>query len=81
MAESAQTGAGDRMSLDIRTTVMIAHRLSTVHKADRIAVLDQGHLVELGRHTELLLRDGLYARLYRLQFKPNGIETTMQGNK
>ena len=52
-----------------RTTVMIAHRLSTVHKANRIAVLDQGHLVELGSHTELLLRDGLYARLYRLQFK------------
>lgn len=58
-----------------RTTVMIAHRLSTVHKANRIAVLDQGRLVELGSHTELLLRDGLYARLYRLQFKPEGEET------
>jgi len=57
-----------------RTTVMIAHRLSTVHKANRIAVLDQGRLVELGSHTELLLRDGLYARLYRLQFRVEGAE-------
>jgi subfamily B ATP-binding cassette protein MsbA len=51
-----------------RTTVIIAHRLSTVQMAHRIAVLDQGHLVELGSHTELLALDGLYARLYRLQF-------------
>jgi subfamily B ATP-binding cassette protein MsbA len=52
-----------------RTTIIIAHRLSTVHRADRIAVLDRGHLVELGSHTELIDLDGLYARLYRLQFR------------
>lgn len=52
-----------------RTTVIIAHRLSTIQKADRIAVLDDGHLVEIGNHAQLMTLDGLYARLYRLQFK------------
>jgi subfamily B ATP-binding cassette protein MsbA len=52
-----------------RTTFIIAHRLSTVRRADRIAVLDAGRLVELGRHEELLARGGLYARLYSLQFR------------
>jgi subfamily B ATP-binding cassette protein MsbA len=52
-----------------RTTVIIAHRLSTIQMANRIAVLDQGHIVELGSHTELMTLDGLYARLYRLQFR------------
>jgi subfamily B ATP-binding cassette protein MsbA len=52
-----------------RTTVIIAHRLSTVHRADRIAVLDQGRLIELGNHEELMVLDGLYARLYRMQFR------------
>jgi subfamily B ATP-binding cassette protein MsbA len=55
--------------MQARTTIIIAHRLSTVHRADRIAVLDRGHLVELGSHTELIDLDGLYARLYRLQFR------------
>ena len=56
-----------------RTTVIIAHRLSTVHKANRIAVLDAGHLIELGSHDDLIAMDGLYARLYRLQFKTNDL--------
>jgi ABC-type multidrug transport system fused ATPase/permease subunit len=56
-----------------RTTVIIAHRLSTVHRADRIAVLDQGRLIELGSHAELMALDGLYARLYRMQFRNEGV--------
>jgi len=51
-----------------RTTFVIAHRLSTVEQADRIAVLDAGELVESGTHEELLAREGRYAQLYRLQF-------------
>ena len=52
-----------------RTVVMIAHRLSTVKKADKIIVLDNGSLVQEGTHKELIEEDGLYARLYNLQFQ------------
>jgi subfamily B ATP-binding cassette protein MsbA len=52
-----------------RTTLVIAHRLSTVEKADRIIVLDRGHIVEMGRHSELLAKGGQYAALHRLQFR------------
>ena len=52
-----------------RTTLVIAHRLSTVEHADQIVVLDQGHVVERGTHAELLARGGKYAALYHLQFR------------
>jgi ATP-binding cassette, subfamily B, bacterial MsbA len=52
-----------------RTTLVIAHRLSTVEHADQIAVLDAGRVVELGTHGELLARGGRYAALHRLQFR------------
>ncbi|MET0207493.1 MAG: lipid A export permease/ATP-binding protein MsbA [Burkholderiaceae bacterium] len=51
-----------------RTSIVIAHRLSTIESADRIAVLDQGRVVELGTHAELLAREGLFQRLHALQF-------------
>ena len=52
-----------------RTTIVIAHRLSTVRNADLLAVLDRGRLVEIGNHTELVARNGLYARLIRHQIE------------
>ncbi len=63
-----QVQAGLEELMKGRTTIVIAHRLSTIEKADRIVVLDQGEVVEVGSHQELLARSGIYARLHRLQF-------------
>ncbi len=56
-------------ALEGRTSLVIAHRLSTVSRADTILVLDHGRIVEQGRHEELLARGGQYAELYRIQFE------------
>ena len=51
------------------TVIMIAHRLSTIEKAGRIIVLDSGRIAEIGSHRELLGKNGIYAKLYNIQFK------------
>ena len=52
-----------------RTTFVIAHRLSTIIDADMICVMDKGEIVEVGDHKELLAKEGLYKKLYEIQFK------------
>jgi ATP-binding cassette subfamily B protein len=66
-SELAVQQALDRL-MHKRTTLVIAHRLATVQKADRIVVVDHGRVVDVGRHSDLVRRDGLYARLAELQF-------------
>ena len=66
-SELAVQQALDRL-MHKRTTLVIAHRLATVQKADRIVVIDHGRVVDVGRHADLVRRDGLYARLAELQF-------------
>ena len=74
-ATSALDAEGERMvqaalesAMRGRTTIVIAHRLSTVQRADRIVVLEAGEIVETGSHAELIAAGGLYARLAALQF-------------
>ena len=63
-----QVQAALRALMRGRTTLVIAHRLSTVQGADLICVVDRGRVVEIGRHADLLAREGLYARLHAMQF-------------
>jgi subfamily B ATP-binding cassette protein MsbA len=58
-----------------RTSIIIAHRLSTIKNADRILVLDKGKLTEDGTHEELMAKNGLYAHLYRIQYRTNKEES------
>ena len=63
-----------------RSTLIIAHRLSTVLRADRLVVIDRGLIVEEGRHQELLASEGVYSRLYRGQFRPGDALVGLAGD-
>ncbi|MHC9236468.1 ABC transporter ATP-binding protein [Pseudooceanicola sp. 502str34] len=70
-SEAVVQGALEKLAKG-RTTLVIAHRLSTVRSADKIVVMDRGQVVDQGRHEELLARGGIYAKLHDLQFRTDG---------
>jgi len=72
-SERAVQAALDQL-MQGRTTLVIAHRLSTIERADRIVVLDNGRIVEIGPHQDLLKLNGVYANLYHLQFSKEATE-------
>ena len=79
VSESLVQQAIDELCRD-RTTLVIAHRLSTVRKADLIAVMDKGRVVEIGTHEELLAKNGQYTRLYQMQFAKEGKNATQNAS-
>jgi len=77
-SESLVQEALDRL-MDQRTTIVIAHRLSTVQHADRILVIDKGRIVQEGRHEELFVQEGLYRELALHQFNESGVRSPESG--
>jgi len=71
-SEAQVQGALERL-MQGRTTLVIAHRLSTVQRADRLVVIDAGRIVEIGSHEQLARLGGIYAHLYEQQFKPGAV--------
>jgi ABC-type multidrug transport system fused ATPase/permease subunit len=78
--EALIQSALDRMLKD-RTSFVIAHRLSTIRNADRVVVLQNGRIVEVGTHAELLALGGIYANLYRMTYEHAGVSTNGDGKK
>ena len=64
-----------------RTSIIIAHRLATVRRVDRIVVMEQGRIVGSGKHDELIAQGGLYARLAALQFRSRRLEESLDSDQ